>query len=151
MSRLRKPKKIPREKGVVTNPSWFYKAECVVLNCDMGEVVIASNCRYSISEASSMIAPELELNIDEAQEVAIFKSDSASAQQSGWISVDGAKNLPLGNWQVATEGREGREPAVHIANALENVVLVGGYFHFDMPKVYAYAPCLELPTPPKGE
>ncbi|AUR85578.1 restriction alleviation protein [Vibrio phage 1.076.O._10N.286.51.B7] len=67
--------------------------------------------------------------------------------QSQWISVDGYENLPLGTWQVATEARGTRSAETHIATVENHVTLIGNYFAFDLPRVYAYAPA--LPTPPQ--
>lgn len=67
----------------------------------------------------------------------------------GWIEVDGAKNIPIGDWMVATCDKE-LKVATHIAKCRPNVIVIGGHFHFDMPKVYAYKEIGELPIPPKA-
>lgn len=69
--------------------------------------------------------------------------DNASAD--GWIEVDGAKNIPIGDWMVATFDKESKV-ATHIAKCRPNVIVIGGHFHFDMPKVYAYKEIGELPN-----
>ena len=76
----------------------------------------------------------------------------ADAKQGNneWTPVDGAENLPVGTWKVVTAERNNREREIHIAKVVVNRdrhkrITVGNYFHFDMPKVCAYAPAGSLP------
>lgn len=72
-----------------------------------------------------------------------------NTRADGWIEVDGAKNIPTGDWMVATCDKESKVDT-HIAKCSPNVIVIGGRFHFDMPKVYAYKEIGELPSPPKA-
>ena len=75
--------------------------------------------------------------------------DDWNNRADGWILIDGAKSIPIGDWMVATCDKES-EVATHIAKCRPNVIVIGGHFHFDMPKVYAYKEIGELPNPPKA-
>lgn len=72
-----------------------------------------------------------------------------NSRADGWIGVDGAKNIPVGDWMVATCDKESKVDT-HIAKCRPNFIVIGGHFHFDMPKVYAYKEIGELPSPPKA-
>ncbi|WP_374063518.1 hypothetical protein AAHW26_09115 [Klebsiella quasipneumoniae subsp. similipneumoniae] len=61
-----------------------------------------------------------------------------------WIPVNGVKSIPVGDWLVTTEERDGGGREVHVAKVRENYQTVGNHFPFDMPKVIAY---MELPKP----
>ena len=54
----------------------------------------------------------------------------------GWVDVDGAENLPSGEWVVRLES--GRNEIARTTGKDGSVFIVGGCFHFDMPKVIAY-------------
>lgn len=79
-----------------------------------------------------------------------FAVEEWETRSDGWIAVDGAKNIPIGGWMVATCDKDSKV-ATHIAKCRPNVIVIGGHFHFDMPKVYAYKEIGELPNPPKAE
>ncbi|EOC0414995.1 hypothetical protein ACI00F_003792 [Cronobacter dublinensis] len=59
-----------------------------------------------------------------------------------WIPVNGAQNMPAGKWLVQLSDGEFSVAKIH-----ENVQVVGGHFHFDMPIVVAYMP---FPQPYAG-
>ena len=62
--------------------------------------------------------------------------------KNGWISVD--ERLPEGNCLVYLE-EETLGSRVHSASYDSNVEIIGGYFHFDMPKVTHWQPLLAPP------
>ena len=95
---------------------------------------------HLVADAASQIADSFRLGMKWAFDNSI---------SDGWIEVDGAKNIPIGDWMVATCDKESNV-ATHIAKCRPNVIVIGGYFHFDMPKVYAYKKIGELPNPPKA-
>lgn len=64
-----------------------------------------------------------------------------------WVSVEGAKQLPVGEWLVYLE-----EPLIgsniHAAVVNENMTIIGSLFAFDAPKVIAY---MKQPIKPRGQ
>ena len=54
-----------------------------------------------------------------------------------WISVDGIKNVPIGEWLVYIPTEE-RKSKMQVAVVRENVRLIGNHFHFDMREVTHY-------------
>ncbi|EMC4146458.1 hypothetical protein VEL46_004244 [Cronobacter sakazakii] len=59
-----------------------------------------------------------------------------------WTPVNGAQNMPIGKWLVQLSDGDFAVAKIH-----EEVQVVGGNFHFDVPPVVAYMP---LPVPYQG-
>ena len=57
-----------------------------------------------------------------------------------WISVDGANNLPEGDWLVLC-----KDAKKHVAKKKGKLVTIGNYFDFDMSPVISYMPLPETP------
>lgn len=72
------------------------------------------------------------------------------ALQYPWKDVDGAENLPVGEWLVRLENQE-----VHTAQVYEvrvgTVAVIRGVFYYDLEKVVAYAPIPAYIEPIKTE
>ena len=71
----------------------------------------------------------------------MLKVWQARAKMSSWISVDGYKNIPVGEWLVYMPDERDSIQAAHIH---KNVSTIGGNFAFDRKKVTKYRPLPSL-------
>ena len=69
------------------------------------------------------------------------------AMQSKWTRVEGVSEMPIGNWEVYL-AEDHQKSRFHTAWIHENLKLVAGLFHFDVPTVTHYRP---LPPPPQED
>ena len=153
MSELKQqyPSSFEKSKGVISEPSNFYRGDSVTFNTTHGELIVIASDVNAIRYASECMMPSyFKVDIARAQDVVVFAHSKVVRQdkpQGEWISVESYRDIPVGTWQVATEARGSRDAETHIATVEKNVTIIGNCFAFDLPRVYAYAPA--LPAPPK--
>lgn len=113
---------------------------------DLSLFDMAKSIGFSSAKLSQFECGNVEIDVADIDKILSF----ISAPQSEWVSVDSYEEIPIGTWQVA-ELRKVGSPAIHIAEIGANLSIIGGHFGFDRGRIYAYAPCLELPIPPKAK
>lgn len=85
------------------------------------------------------VVVDADLDLD----LAFFKVWQAAQPQ--WVSVEGYKDVPVGDWLVYMPEARDKIQSAHIH---KNVSTIGGNFAFDLPQVTAY--CEQPPAPHKG-
>ena len=94
MSELKQqyPSSFEKSKGVISEPSNFYRGDSVTFNTTHGELIVIASDVNAIRYASECMMPSyFKVDIARAQDVVVFAHSKVVRQdkpQSEWISVD---------------------------------------------------------------